>query len=190
MKELLREWKKYISEQTTPGRISNSYSENLITFLKKEEGFREYPYKNPGDRPTIGYGTTFYIKNKKLIPVTLKDPPITPQIAEKYMRDYLNLYVMPNINRYFKNVPMTQNQIDALISVAYNRGNSGLLNTELFTVASKNPNDSRIRELFLSDNLATVAGKVEPGLKVRRKKEWELYSNNDNVDLERGQTIK
>lgn len=189
MKELLREWKRYIAEQKTPGRISNSYSENLVTFLKAEEGFREKPYKNHGDRPTIGYGTTFYVKKNKLVPVTLNDSPVNQQMADKFLRDFLNTSIMPNINRYFKNIPITQNQIDALISVAYNRGNTGLLNSELFTVASRNPNDPRVRDLFLSDNLATVAGKVEPGLKLRRRREWELYSNKDKIDLEKGQTI-
>ena len=176
-------------EQKTPGRVSNSYSENLVTFLKAEEGFREKPYKNHGDRPTIGYGTTFYPRNGKLVPVTMKDPPVTQETGDKLLRDFLNTSVMPNINNYFKNVPISQNQIDALISVAYNRGNSGLLNSELFTIASRNPNDPRIRNLFLSDNLATVAGKVEPGLKARRRREWELYSNNGKVDLKKGQTL-
>jgi lysozyme len=191
MKQLLTEWHKHILNEVkpqakpqvkkpqapTPGRVSYTYSPNLIAFLKEHEGFSEKPYQKKGDRPTIGYGTTFYIKNGKKIPVTLKDKPVTPQQAEQLMIDFLNKVVMPSLNNYLKNKPMEQNQIDALVSVMYNMGNSGFLNTELFNVASTNPKDPRVRDLFLSDKIATVGGKVSAGLKNRRRAEYSLYSS-------------
>lgn len=224
MKELLNEWKKFLSEERipiensditfvkqpikkpakadkaakpskpaktakTPGLVSYSYSSNLITFLKQVEGFSDVPYQNKGDKPTIGYGTTYYVVGGKEIPVTLKDKPITKEQGEKLMKNYLNSRIMPSLNKYLKNKPMNQNQIDALVSVMYNMGNKKLLDTELFTVASKNPNDPRIKNLFLSDKLATVGGVVSPGLKERRKKEYELYMSSEGIDYKQQQSI-
>jgi len=178
----INKWYKYLTEENTPGIKSYSYSQNLISFLKQEEGFSDIPYQKKGDRPTIGYGTTFYIVNGKEIPVTLKDKPITPEEGEKLMIDYLNKKVMPSLNKYLKNAPMTQNQIDALVSVMYNMGNKGFLDTQLFSTASVNPNDPNIRKLFLADKIATVGGKVSPGLKNRRKKELELFMGPEGLD--------
>lgn len=209
MKQLLTEWHKHILNEVkpqaktpqapTPGRVSYTYSPNLITFLKSKEAFRSKPYKNPGDRPTIGYGTTYYVKNGKEIPVTLDDKPITEKQAERLMFDYLDKIVMPSLNRYLKNKPITQNQVDALASAMYNMGNAKFLNTKLFTVASLNPEDSRVKELFLSDKVATVGGQVSPGLKARRAEEYKMYSalgpehlykqSNDPPEEPIGQTI-
>lgn len=217
MKQLLTEWHKHILNEVkpqikskvkpqiktpqapTPGIVSYSYSPKLIAFLKSKEEFKSKPYKNPGDRPTIGYGTTYYVKNGKEIPVTLNDKPITEKQAERLMFDYLDKIVMPSLNRYLKNKPITQNQVDALASAMYNMGNAKFLNTKLFTVASLNPEDSRVKELFLSDKVATVGGQVSPGLKARRAEEYKMYSalgpehlykqSNDPPEEPIGQTI-
>lgn len=178
----INKWYKYLTEENTPGTKSYSYSQNLISFLKQEEGFSDIPYKKKGDRPTIGYGTTFYIVSGKEIPVTLKDKPITPEEGERLMIDYLNKKVMPSLNKYLKNAPMNQNQIDALVSVMYNMGNKGFLDTQLFSTASLNPKNPNIRKLFLADKIATVGGKVSPGLKNRRKKELELFMGPEGLD--------
>lgn len=178
----INKWYKYLAEENTPGTKSYSYSQNLISFLKQEEGFSDIPYKKKGDRPTIGYGTTFYVVNGKEIPVTLKDKPITPEEGERLMINYLNKKVMPSLNKYLKNAPMNQNQIDALVSVMYNMGNKGFLDTQLFSTASVNPNDPNIAKLFLADKIATVGGQVSPGLKNRRKKELELFMGAEGLD--------
>lgn len=202
MKTLINEWKKYIKEELTDvviperkkkqvkkpptpekkpapitGTVSYSYDENLIKFIKSLESFKSAPYQVKGDKPTIGYGTTFYIdpQTKKEIPVTLQDKPITEQQADKLIRDYLNVK-MPSFNNYLKKEVLNQNQINALMSVMYNMGNKGFLNTKLFTVASRNPNDPAIKNIFLSDEMAMINGVVSQGLKQRRAKEYKLYS--------------
>lgn len=185
----LNKWYKYLTEENTPGIKSYSYSQNLISFLKQEEGFNDIPYQKKGDRPTIGYGTTFYIVNGKEIPVTLKDKPITPEEGERLMIDYLNKKVMPSLNKYLKNAPMNQNQIDALVSVMYNMGNKGFLDTQLFTKASLSPNSPEISKLFMSDKIATVGGQVSQGLKNRRKRELELYVSPEGIDYKLQQSV-
>jgi GH24 family phage-related lysozyme (muramidase) len=204
MKQLLTEWHKHILNEVkpqikpkvkpqvktpqapTPGKFSYTYSPKLISFLKSREAFKSSPYQKKGDRPTIGYGTTYYVKNGKEVAVTLDDKPVTEQQANQLMLDYLNQIVMPSLNRYLKDKPLTQNQIDALASVMYNMGNKGFLDTELFTVASLNPDDPKVKDLFLSDEVATVGGKVSLGLKKRRREELNMYLIPGSGNISKG----
>ena len=185
----INKWYEYLTEDKPTGIRSYSYSQNLIDFLKEEEGFSDIPYKKKGDRPTIGYGTTFYIINGKEVPVTLKDKPVTKEEGERLMIDYLNKKVMPSLNNYLKQAELNQNQIDALVSVMYNMGNSGFLNTDLFSKASLNPNDPNIYKLFLSPGMATVGGVVSPGLQNRRRKELDLYMSPVGIDYAKKQSV-
>jgi lysozyme len=187
MKELLNEWKKFINEadkksvakKKTPsvkptGNYSNTYTENAIALIKKFEKFSPVPYQNDGDKPTIGYGTTFYVSSdgKTITPVTKKDKTrVTPEIADKYMRNFLNYITMRSINKYLKRKDLNRNQLDALVSIMYNKGNSSFLNSPIFTAVNKNPNDPNLKNLFLAD----AAGK-DPGILIRRQAEWNLYS--------------
>jgi GH24 family phage-related lysozyme (muramidase) len=157
------------------GFRSLSYNEELIDFIKKEEGFRPVPYddrcphtprKDCGGTPTIGYGTTSYDEqaNKK---VTLKDRVINKARANELLRMHAS-FVMKGMNKYLKEPKLNQNQINALVSVGYNTGRKGLLDSNLFTVASRKPNDKRIPDLFR--RLISA-----PGHKHRREREIELY---------------
>ena len=79
---------------------------------------------------------------------------------------------MPSFNNYLKKRNLTANQIDALVSIMYNKGNSAFLNSPIFTAVNKNPNDPNLKNLFLAD----AAGK-DPGILARRQAEWQLYSS-------------
>lgn len=174
---------KVLREQSIPGTKSYSYSENAVTFLKKAESFSERPYTKNKDRPTIGYGTTFYPNNK---PVTIKDPPITEEQADQYLRDYMNK-IMKSINKYLKNKELNQNQLDALVIFGYNIGSSGLLNSSVFTLATKSPNNPQIKNEFMK--YATFKGQQIPGLVNRRKAEIDLYFSPSGVDLSKEKSI-
>jgi lysozyme len=189
MKEILNEWKKFVNEADkkavskkkveptkpkTPGIYSNTYTENAVNLIKRFEKFKSMPYQKTGDKPTIGFGTTEYVSadGKTRKPVTMKDNIEIPEdLADEYMRNYLNFVVMPSLNNYLKIKNLTSNQIDALVSIMYNKGNTAFLNSPIFTAVNKNPDDRNLKNIFLAD----AAGK-DAGILARRQAEWELYS--------------
>ena len=178
MEKILKEWKKFINEQSG-ARYSYSYCENAVNLIKKYESFSEKVYQRPGDKPTIGFGTTVYIsddgKTKK--PVTINDGPISQEDADSYLRNYLDYVVMPSFNRYNKRRDLNQNQIDSMVSVMYNKGNSSFLNSPLFSIINNNPKDTRIKDAFIQ----SATGKA-PGILKRREEEWRLYSLQGTED--------
>ena len=91
--------------------------------IKQYEGFRAKPYLCPAGVPTIGYGATYYTDGRK---VTLRDAPISEADADKLLDKMLGKYE-DAVNRYVQ-VPITQNQFDALVSFCIHRHTGGLEN--------------------------------------------------------------
>jgi lysozyme len=91
-------------------------SKKGIDLIAEFEGFSPKPYLDPIDIPTIGYGTTFYLNNKK---VTMFDPPINESEARKLLSIVANKFC-----QQLKEVTRTlnQNQFDAVASFVYNVG--------------------------------------------------------------------
>lgn len=124
------------------------------------------PTKN--DRPTLGYGTTFYPSGN---PVKMGDT-ITPSQAESYFahdlikfEDYINEVVTAEL---------TQNQFDALVAFVYNIG---------MTAFRQGSVDDKLNAGNVDAALATwaqynkQAGAVLQGLKNRRAKEIALFKS-------------
>ena len=143
-------------------------SKNGIAFIKKYEGFRSKPYKCEAGVATIGYGATYYPNGQK---VKLTDPAIDEKHASLLLEAMLNPYEKA-VDSYCRD-DINQNQFDALVSFAYNLGNSALKSSTLLKKANANPNDKTIRNEFLMWRFA--GGKELKGLINRRKDESELY---------------
>lgn len=149
-------------------------SKDGIDLIKSFEGFRSNPYPDPatGSTPyTIGYGTTFYIKEGKTIKVTMQDTPITEGQATGFLQDNLKSF-----ERYvdsFCRDDINQHQFDALVSFCYNVGPQNLKVSTLLKKVNINPNDMTIRDEFMK--WVKGAGKTLPGLVRRRKAEADLY---------------
>ena len=143
-------------------------SKNGIAFIKKYEGFRSKPYKCEAGVATIGYGATYYPNGQK---VKLTDPAIDEKHASLLLEAMLNPYEKA-VDSYCRD-DINQNQFDALVSFAYNLGNSALKSSTLLKKANANPNDKTIRNEFLKWRFAD--GKELKGLINRRKDESELY---------------
>ena len=190
MQKLLNEWRIYLKE-TAEGLPSFSYSQAAIDLIKHYESFRSKPYddKCPPNKPrgkdckgtaTIGYGTTKYPNGKK---VTLQDKPVTEKQAERYLIHSMG-FIIQGINKFMATkekvdkkgnpIILNQNQIDALTSAGYNVGRSRLLNSQLYTVATRDPNNPKIRALFKTLN-KPEEHKNFPGLMKRRMAEADLY---------------
>jgi lysozyme len=143
-------------------------TEKGLELIKNFEGFEPNAYKCPAGIITIGYGATYYMDGTK---VKMGDT-ITKEEAEKLLNEmsekkygiYVDEYVKSEINPY---------QRDALISFAYNCGNSALKNSTLLKKVNKNPMDETISNEFLKWNKS--GGKVLNGLTRRRQAEADLY---------------
>ena len=90
--------------------------EKGIDLIKHFEGFRSTVYLCPSGVATLGYGSTHGI--------TMDSPPITEEEGlELLMLDIAKFE--RGVNRLI-DVPLNQNQFDALTSFAFNLGNGSL----------------------------------------------------------------
>ena len=135
--------------------------------IKQYEGFRAKPYLCPAGVPTIGYGATYYTDGRK---VTLKDAPLSEADADKLLDEMVVKYE-DAVNRYVQ-VPITQNQFDALVSFCYNLGQENLRNSTLLKKVNAKDYKSAADQ-FLRWNRA--GGKVLAGLTKRRTDERKLF---------------
>jgi len=137
----------------------------IISFIETKEGCKLTAYKPlPTDRPTIGYGSTFY---KDGSPVCLGDTIIQEEADELFsvkLNEFarrLSFHTPPNC---------TQQQFDAVLSLCYNIGMAAFLNSETGTLFS---NGKDIAFKFGQWNKS--GGKVVQGLIKRREEERRIY---------------
>lgn len=135
-------------------------SEKGKAIIKQYEGFRAKPYLCPAKVPTIGYGATYYLDGRK---VKLTDPAISEAQADKLLDKMLEKYEQA-VERYAQ-VPLNQNQFDALVSFCYNVGAENLRTSTL--LKKLNAKDyAGAGEQFLKWNRG--GGRVLQGLVNRR----------------------
>ncbi len=143
--------------------------EKGLALIKSFEGFYSKPYKDPIGIPTIGYGFTYYLPDRRK--VTMQDRPLTEHQATCMLQEILEGYE-GNVLRLVRS-KLTQNQFDALVSFTFNLGAANLAKSTLLKKVNINPNDPSIRDEFAKWRLA--GGKVFAGLVRRRKAEADLY---------------
>ena len=138
-----------------------------LELIKEFEGFSANAYLCPAKIPTIGYGNTFYADGTK---VKMGDQ-ISKTDALKLLevianRDFADK-IFPKIR-----VPVSQNQFDAMVSLAYNIGVGAFLKSTL--LKKVNAGDfAGASEEFLRWNKA--GGKEVLGLTKRREREKQLF---------------
>lgn len=150
-------------------------TQSSIDLVKQFEGFEPKAYHGASDRSdvfTIGYGTTVYPANymngKK---VALNDPEISKSQASAFVGAFLN-GVLAKIESAIK-VPLNQNQVDALLSFAYNLGVGALLSSTLLKKINVRAPDAEIQVEFAK--WVNSNGKPVSGLVKRRKIESEIF---------------
>lgn len=150
--------------------------------IKEFEGFRPFVYDDmgdtnkelkPGDKVIgkITYGIGFrYTKTGKPVEIGMR---ITEEEADEYLHKLVQNYVKGIQNSI--NVPLTQNQFNAIVSFTYNLHNSD----------SKNISNNSLIKLLNSGDYISVSEKFNEyiysnykkiqGLINRRKKESDLF---------------
>jgi lysozyme len=145
----------------------DSISEVGLDLIKEYEGLSLTPYLCSADVPTIGYGSTFYEDGTK---VTLQDPEITKERAEDLLRFHANSFckkMLPSVK-----VKLTQYQLDALVSFAYNVGVGNFKSSTLLKMLNKSDFEGASNE-FPRWNKA--GGKIVSGLTRRRLAERKMF---------------
>lgn len=135
--------------------------------LKNREGFRSKPYLCSAGKLTVGYGTCISKEKGEYY----KAHPLTEQQAHDLMMPHVksNLALIGKVVR----VPLTQNQVDALVSFIYNIGEEAFerstmvkkLNARLYSAAAE-----QFARWVHDDN-----GKVIPGLVTRHASERDQF---------------
>lgn len=141
-----------------------------IDLIKSFEGLVLKAYVDPGsggEPITIGYGTTRYSVGRK---VELGDV-ITDEQALEYLTSDVNLFA-EKVQALVKTL-LTENQLGAITSFAYNVGTGNLKSSTLLKKVNAKPDDETIHNEFMKWNKA--AGKVMKGLTRRREAESKLY---------------
>lgn len=136
-------------------------SPNGRKLIESHEGLRLTAYKDSVGIPTIGYGHTSN--------VSLSDV-ITPEEADEFLA--IDLHHAETAVYNAVKVPVTQNQFDAMVSLAFNIGGGAFSKSTLVRVLNQN-DPLHAAAHFLDWNRA--GGKVLDGLTNRRESEMKLF---------------
>jgi lysozyme len=143
-------------------------SKNGVALIELFEGFSPRMYLDSVGLPTIGYGTLIDTAEEQY----LKEAVISRSEAEELLiREMAGME--RTLNLLLTNIPVNQNQYDALCSFVYNLGTGSLRTSTLLKKMKVNPNDPTIRNEFLK--WVYAGGKKLKGLIDRRSREADLY---------------
>lgn len=157
------------------GIAGKAPSSNLVYFIKAKEGFAPKKYVDPVGVTTQGYGLT---GNELPSKDSINESEGTQLLYTLLLNYYSSVYNSLTAEAKSR---ITQNQMDALCSFAYNLG-VGAWNKSTLKTLVMNPNSSleSIKNKILEYDKGTINGALVSlnGLKVRRQEEANIYSGN------------
>ena len=141
-----------------------SWAESPASFIKQYEGWSATPYKCPAGHWTIGYGHRI-LEGESFTQITKAEGEA---LLAKDLEPRAALLAST------VNVPLTENQKTALISLIYNIGGANFKQSTLLKKLNKGDFDGA-RKQFSAWIYAK--GKVSKGLVARRKAEAALFGS-------------
>lgn len=156
-------------------------SKTGIDLIKEFEGCHLTAYRDEVGVLTIGYGITD--SDKSITGTTIKSGlRISQATADKWLEEALSKKYLPLVMKYDTRYNWNQNEIDALVSFAYNIGSIDQL------TANGSRSRSVIADKILEYNKA--GGRVYRGLTRRREAERKLFltplKEEDKVEKREG----
>ncbi len=136
-------------------------SENCTALITASEGLRTRAYLDTGGVPTIGYGHTRGVKIGDVC---------TVEQADGWLRS--DLAAAETVVAEAAHVSLNQNQFDALASFAFNVGGSQFRGSTLLKYVNQGRCDLAAEQFA---RWKYDAGKIQPGLVVRRENERQLF---------------
>ena len=141
-----------------------------LELIKEFEGFSANAYLCPAKIPTIGYGNTFWEDCRKVKLGEQISKTDALELLEKVVNKDFADKIFPLIK-----VKVSQNQFDAMVSLAYNIGVGNFSKSTLLKKVNSGDFDGASNE-FLKWNKSS--GKELLGLTKRRKREYEMFKND------------
>lgn len=139
-----------------------------LALIEQSEGLRLTAYQDSVGVWTIGYGETNGVYPGMVI---------TKDQAVSMLQSRYNIVQNSVLN--LVKVPLTQNQLGALVSFTYNVGVGNLASSTLLRLLNSKQAPQVVAQQFARWNLA--GGKVLPGLVTRRANEAKLFLTPDPV---------
>lgn len=136
---------------------------------RRFEGFAARPYLCPSGVPTIGFGATHYLDGRR---VTLTDPPITKESAERLLLRQIQRVYLPAVLRQCPALAgESPERLAALIDWTFNLGEGNLRASTLRRKVNAEAWDDVPREILKWNR---GGGVVLRGLVLRREAEAAL----------------
>lgn len=145
-------------------------SQQGLDFIKQREAFRSEAYQDVGGIWTIGYGTTM-IDGRPVKPGMKITKEEALRLKAKDIEQFENV-----VNKAVT-VPLSQNEFDALVSLAYNIGGGAFSKSTLVKKLNAGDREGAKQE-FMKWN--KVSGKEVTGLSNRRGMEAEMFAGGDS----------
>ena len=144
-----------------------AFPEEAVSLVASFEDFRARPYQDLGGVWTIGYGSTYLLNGK---PVTASTPALSEATAAALLRNVLVSF-WDTIERLVK-VPLTDRQGAAVLSLAYNIGETAFSRSTLLKKLNAGDLKGAADEF---PKWSLIKGKLSRGLALRRAKERNLF---------------
>lgn len=166
------------------GTNSGTMTKNGFRFIKGQEGFAPYGANLGGESfKTVGYGSTekynksYYDKHK---PFPCTERKASEIYAERIQNEFGAKIVSAMISAGIES-KVKDHQLDAMISLAYNRGVYGFLqdSSSPWQLIKKNPSNTEAISAAWKKYATTSGGNVLTGLVERRKLEADMYVNGN-----------
>ena len=113
----------------------------------------------PGDKPTIGFGTTDGVR--------MGDTITPPKALERKLRD---VQAFEGAIKQCVRVPLSQGEYDAYVSLAYNIGSKAFCGSTLVRELNAGNYDAACKQILRWDKFK---GKPVRGLTLRREREYQ-----------------
>lgn len=136
-------------------------SSKCLALIRRFEGFRDVAYLCPAGKWTIGYGHTDGVRRGDII---------NQETADRYLERDVKV-AADAVNKMIE-VPISQNQFDALVSLVYNIGATKIAASTLVKLINQRYYDKAAEEIL---KWCHSGGQVLQGLVARRKAEYELF---------------
>ena len=152
-----------MKQRTTVAALSLSAA--ALVALALSEGYTGKAVQPlPGDKPTIGFGTTDGVR--------MGDTITPPKALERKLRD---VQAFEGAIKQCVRVPLSQGEYDAYVSLAYNIGSKAFCGSTLVRELNAGNYDAACKQILRWDKFK---GKPVRGLTLRREREYQTCISN------------